>query len=446
MKKHIYRQIARLPFTNQRKYERGAASIVVVALLLLVMAIVVAFANRAIIFEQKTSANQYRATLAFEAAEAGLAWATAMLDEQKYITTACAATTASGNERFKDRYFNIQPDSTIEFTYINTSTPSASIAACIYNQAGGTMNCSCPARANPYPNPPALPPTNNPNTPNPTVPIAGSGYNLRFDIAFQSNSRTGTVDIISQGCTLPFGAAACTGGDASATVRATVGQVSGLSSPPAAPLTARGNVSIGNAALGVSNPDPNTNGVTINAGGTVDADSARITTVPGTPPKATLVGNDASLRDKTEDGLFASFFGMSKDAYKSLSYVLPCTSCTHTDLLAAYNAGERQIWVPSTMSITSSPTIGTPTDPFVMVVDGEINISGGPQISAVIYSTAATWNSTGGGSALFRGAIISEGNYTGNGTPDYYYDPDVMKRIRSSAKTFVQVPGSWKDF
>lgn len=446
MNNHTNRQILCMPGINQRKYERGAASVVVVALLLLIMAIVVAFANRTIIFEQKTSANQYRATLAFEAAEAGLAWAQAMLNEQKYITTACTEATASGNERFKNRYLNIRPDTTIEFTYVNSATPPAPIAACIYNQAGGSMNCSCPVRASPYPNPPTLSPTNTPNTPNPSVPTAGSGYNLRFDIAFESNTRTGTVNIISQGCTLPAGATACAGGDASATVRATLGQISGLATPPASPLTARGNVSIGNAALGVSNPDPNTNGVTINSGGTIDAASARITTVPGTPPKATLVGNDASLRDKTEDGLFSSFFGMSKDAYKSLSYVLPCTACTNTDLIKAYDAGERQIWVPGSMTINASPTIGTSTDPFVMVVDGAVNISGGPQISAVIYSTAATWDSTGGGSALFRGAIISEGDYTGNGTPDYYYDPEVMKNIRSSAKSFAQVPGSWRDF
>jgi hypothetical protein len=444
MKKNTNRQIVRVPEKNQRKHERGAASIVVVALLLLVMAIVVAFANRSIIFEQKTSANQYRATLAFEAAEAGLAWAQAMLNESKYITTDCAATTtATSNERFKDRYLNILEDTTIGFTYVNPATPYKSIAACVYNQAGGTMNCSCPRWTNPHPNPP----THILSALSPSIPTTGSGYNLRFDIEFESNTRTGTVDIISKGCTLTTGTpATCTGGDASAAVRATLGQISGLATPPSSPLTARGNVSIGNAALGVSNPDPNTNGVTINAGGTIDAANAIITTVPGTPPKATLVGNDSSLRDKTEDGLFASFFGMSKDAYKSLSYILPCTSCTDTDLITAYNAGQRQIWVPGSMTINANSTIGTSTDPFVMVVDGAIDISGGPQISAVIYSTAATWNSTGGGSALLRGAIISEGDYTGNGTPNYYYDPEVMRRIRSSAKSFAQAPGSWRDF
>lgn len=429
MKNDTKRQALHLPYKILRRYERGAASIIVVALLLLVMAIVVAFANRSILFEQKTSANQYRAMLAFEAAEAGLAWAQAMLNEQKYIDTSCtiAANPPTTNLRFKDRYLNF--DTTTTEVTPNPANP-VTVASCAYNQTGGAMNCSCPVTG---------------TAPSAVAPTTTSGYTPGFSIAFTKNAVTGTVDITSHGCTSVINNATCTG-DASATVRASLGQVSGLATPPASPLTARGNVSIGNAALGVINPDPNTNGVTINAGGDIDAVNARITTVPGTPPKSTLVGNDVSLRDQTEDGLFTTFFGMSKDAYKSLSYVLPCTACTDTHLITAYNTGERQIWVPGTMTINANSIIGTPSDPFVMVVDGAVNISGNPQISAVIYSTAATWNSTGGGSALFRGAIISEGDYTGNGTPDYYYDPDVMKRIRSSTKSFAQVPGSWRDF
>ena len=49
-------------------------------LLFFIISLVAAYAGRNLIFEQKTSANQYRATQAFEAAEAGLEWALAMLN------------------------------------------------------------------------------------------------------------------------------------------------------------------------------------------------------------------------------------------------------------------------------------------------------------------------------------------------------------------------------
>ena len=68
------------------------------------------------------------------------------------------------------------------------------------------------------------------------------------------------------------------------------------------------------------------------------------------------------------------------------------------------------------------------------------------RVFGVIYSTAITWDNTGGGAALLQGAAISEGNFTGNGTPDFYYDPNVLTKLRVDQGSFVRVPGSWRDF
>ena len=62
------------------RHAHGAAALIVVMMLFFVISMVAAYASRNLIFEQKTSANQYRATQAFEAAEAGLEWAAAMLN------------------------------------------------------------------------------------------------------------------------------------------------------------------------------------------------------------------------------------------------------------------------------------------------------------------------------------------------------------------------------
>jgi hypothetical protein len=50
--------------------QRGVATLVVVMVLLFLMALVAAYTSRNLIFEQRTSVNQYRSTQAFEAAEA----------------------------------------------------------------------------------------------------------------------------------------------------------------------------------------------------------------------------------------------------------------------------------------------------------------------------------------------------------------------------------------
>jgi hypothetical protein len=51
------------------------ATLTVVMVLFFVVSLVAAYAGRTSIFEQRTSANQYRSTQALEAAEAGLEWA-----------------------------------------------------------------------------------------------------------------------------------------------------------------------------------------------------------------------------------------------------------------------------------------------------------------------------------------------------------------------------------
>lgn len=418
-------------FTIDLRRQRGAGSLVVVAILLVVLSVAVMFGNKTILFEQKTSTNQYRSTLAFEAADAGLAWATAMLNKPEYITAACTTdttTVSSASVRFKDKYINVEATTGA----LSPKNSGAVVAACAYNLSGGAINCNCPAAG---------------TAPTAAAPTGSTGYTPGFAIALTTNSVTGTVDLVSYGCSAVINSTTCSG-DAGAKVSVTLGQASGLSTPPASPLTARGNVSVGNAALGVINPDPNTNGVTINAGGDIDAPKARISTIPGTPPLSTLVGNDSSLRNLTDDGMFATYFGMSKDVYKNLpaTTVLSCSSCTETELQNAYNSGARQIWIQGNLSMNANATIGSDTDPFVLVVDGTVEMRGDLQLYAVIYSTAITWDDTGGGSALLRGAAISEGNFEGNGTPDYYYDPGVMRRIRNAASSFVAVPGSWRDF
>ena len=53
--------------------QRGVAALVVTLLLFAAMCLVAAYAHRGVLFEQRASANQYRAAQAFEAAEIGRA-------------------------------------------------------------------------------------------------------------------------------------------------------------------------------------------------------------------------------------------------------------------------------------------------------------------------------------------------------------------------------------
>lgn len=407
---------------GRRAGQRGVSSLIVVVVLLAAMAMAIAYTQRNLVMEQKTSANQMRSTIAAEAAEAGLEWAAAMLNKGEKINSACTTSAVAGDVRFKARYISVD-------TSTGVLTPLAGTvhAACVWS--GSAWGCSCPAAGTA-----------------PSLTVSGSGSQPGFALVFSGSSAAGTVRVTSYGCTTAITGTTCSG-DGAAVASVLLGGVSGLATPPAAPLTARGYVSIGNAALGVINGDPSSNGITINAGMTIDADKARITTVPGTPPHASLVGNDPTLRDTTEAQMFATFFGMTKEAYKNMPSVKRVTCpCTETTITAQYANGVRQFWLDGDLVMNANLTIGSADDPVLLVVDGNITMRGDLRVFGVMYSTAITWDNTGGGSALLQGAVISEGNYTGNGTPDYYYDPRVLSKLRYDQASFVRVPGSWRDF
>ena len=84
--------------------QRGAATLGITLLLLFVVMLVAGVANRNLIFEQRASANQWRSTQAFEAAEAGLEWAQAMLASDAAIGDACEPDAAPGNTAFRERF------------------------------------------------------------------------------------------------------------------------------------------------------------------------------------------------------------------------------------------------------------------------------------------------------------------------------------------------------
>ena len=117
----------RLSFA-MRGAQRGAGAIVAVVLLYVAMAIIVIFANRNLIFEQKTSANQYRSTLALEAAEAGIEWASTMLNKSGLINNTCIDLTSGSGFSFRDKYLDyVQTSGT--WTVLGAS--GRAVAACV---------------------------------------------------------------------------------------------------------------------------------------------------------------------------------------------------------------------------------------------------------------------------------------------------------------------------
>jgi hypothetical protein len=403
--------------------QRGIAATTAALLLFLAMGIIVAFTNRSLVFEQRTSANQYRYTKAFEAAEAGLEWALASINLKESLDTSCVPDGAA-NSSFRGRYLTVNSS-----TGAITSTGLKPM--CVISAAG--YQCSCPAAGN---------------------AAVSADPGPAFLVEFTTAPQAGVVRITVHGCTSAAGQcipAPVGTPDGYAKVTALLGVLPALGTAPAATITAKDDVtwSGSGAAIGVVNTDPSTNGITINAGGDIAEEKVRITTIPGSPPSSSIIENDSSLSSISTDSMFSTFFGMTKEQFQGLAKTVTCpTNCTSTmeATVASFGNETPIIWVTNDMDISGTVSIGTTANPVILVVNGNIHINGTMDVVGMVYASSTTWNNTGGGSAFLRGAAVSEGSFTGNGSPDFFFDADVLNKLRFVPGAFSKIPGSWKDY
>ncbi len=433
--------------------QRGAASLAVTLLLLFSVTLAVFFANRSLIFEQKTSANQLRATVAFEAAEAGLEWAIAQINDPPVLQAApsCAPATSnfSTSVSFRERY--IVPTAGTNATPNGSFVPPADSRAACSIAANGALTCACP----------------NPGT----APVLGAADRPRFMVEFRAAAGDPlAVEIVSRGCTSsdPFCSDAGTArADAISVSRVSLKLVPTFGNAPAAALTT-GSATVTSGNLSVVNTDIPSNGITINAGTTVNqGGGTNVATIPGTPPSASILDNDYSLSaltsaDATGDLFFQSFFGKSIAAYKAdpRTVVVTAANCGTANACGSYvsskyNEGYQQFWIEPDVQFTNANlpavgTLGTQNKPIFLAGSGEVELKSNLVAYGMFYaSTAAAnenWDYDGSGSGTVFGAFVSRGNFDkGSGTLNIVYDGRIFGAGGIPSGLLVRVPGSWRD-
>ncbi len=445
------------PFSRpSRQY--GAAALVVTLLMLFGVTLVAFFANRGMIFEQRTSANQYRSTKAFEAAEAGLEWAVARLnDDKKMVGAPGCATTGTLTQSYADRYL---PLGSGGFTGLATVVGAAGNirSGCSISATTGATTCSCPS--------------------NTAGLVLGAADDARFTVEFVQDTDPWSVRVYAYGCTNRGTFCEPSTGatpDAVAVVSAVYKMKPAFPNAPGAGLvTGAATVTGGN--LNVINLDVASNGITINSGTNVELGTGtNVTTLPGTPGRASVLDNDPSLAaltgaDATGDIFFSSFFGESTTEFRNNPKTWTITSgscgsntrCTPscgsaascgTAISDAYNNGYSKFWADSDVAFSSNlptaGTLGTAADPIVIASSASIELKANLTAFGMFYAATASvdnlWDYSGSGTAKVYGAFVSRGAFNkGSGTLDLIYDANIFKP-ENSRGLMVRVPGSWRD-
>jgi hypothetical protein len=428
----------------------GFGALAVMLLLLFGSSIIVFYLNRGLIFEQKTSANQMRSTTAFEVAEAGLEWATGMLNSPQEITTACALT-SSTTTPFRQKY--LQVGGALVVTPAMTTYPGCKIN-------GTTLSCSCPD----------LPSAGNEAFANP----ANTAALPSFTVSFEATGDPQAVRVTSTGCTAQASGGVCRPNTAFTPTGATTGnsdawaQVSVilklrplLRAAPTAALTCGTSCAVGGAYT-ISNTDVASNGYLVDAGTTLTSSNyalAHYETIPGQPVENALVADDQSLAaiagtDPTcnNSAMFRTFFGTSIAEYAASPQVRSISCSTgptcRTAVENAYAAGWRNFYFPIGLQFTGNWTLGSsgPGNSVNIVTPGDFDITGNFDLYGLVYSNSANVNDVGTGTANIYGAMITCRGYNNNGSGRLEYDGSAYDGNVLRPGVMVRVPGSWRDF
>jgi len=370
--------------------QRGAATVAITLMLAFVVLLTVTFANRSVLFEAKTSSNQYRAAQAHEAAEAGLDWALAQLNNSSPIGDDCEPSSAATAVAFRERAI------------------TAMQAVCIERDSG--WSCRCPTSGE----------------------LGTDNATLSFTIRATAAAQPGLLQLSSTGRSR----------NTSAQVHAVLGRLPGLDTLPAAALTVRGSIV---AAYGIHHINPTTGGLTVHSGGSVDTTTLRLTSTPGTPASRSVAANDAALAQLTPQGLFASVFRMDKASWRAQPVVreMDCESSCDAALSQAA-ATDSLFWLRGGLRLNTPAVLGTPQRPVLLVVDGPVVLNASAVIHGVIYSTQTGWADTAG--ATLHGALIVEGDLAATGNTQIHHDNTVLQALHERSGSYARLPGGWRDF
>lgn len=422
--------------SRQSHHQRGAAALFVTVMLCFVTVLAVALAQRNVLVEEQRSANELRSGTASAAADAGLEWALARVNDPTPTTAACLPSGDATAPTFRARMLRIDAanGTVIPSTWNNAGIATPLQAACVRNATGWA--CSCPASDRPM------------------LPAADSGAIApAFFIELAPSARPGVVRVIATACTKASADAGCTaaraaGGEATTRIETAWALLPALRSAPAAALTVGGDVDVDSAALGVHNFDARSGALAIHAGGRVRADALRIGAPPGAPLGASIVSGDDDLRALASGRLFARHFGMDRAAWAAQPAArhVACTGECTSAIAAAFAAGARLLAIDGDATLEGPIALGSPDDPIVLAASGALRFSGDVAVHGVVHAAALEWSDAAPPRAFVRGAVVVAGDVNGNASADIVRDAAILDRLANGNGSFVRVNGSWKDF
>ncbi|MDG4868260.1 PilX N-terminal domain-containing pilus assembly protein [Guyparkeria sp. 1SP6A2] len=151
-----------------------------------------------------------------------------------------------------------------------------------------------------------------------------------------------------------------------------------------------------------------------------------------------VIDSDTSLAGLSDDELFLNYFGTNADSYRD---TVVTSNVDATSLDDGSTRSGEVIWVDG--DLNGLPDLGTRTEPVILIVDGNLDVSSNPQFNGVLYVRG---DIQGSGTPRINGALVAEGTVNkSGGNIEVLYDP-LAVGLASRLGSAVSVPGTWRDW
>lgn len=223
-----------------------------------------------------------------------------------------------------------------------------------------------------------------------------------------------------------------------------------LGTVPTSPVVSQGTVNLGGNSSIVNKENNST--IVSGTGVSLAGSSSTTTATGGSTPNnmgGDITQNSTALNSQTPSDLFASYFGVSSSVFKNnvTNYYSNSANTNYSSLLNGM-AGNT-IWIDQTAgnaTINGTVTIGTAANPVIIIVNGNLYLSGSATIYGLVYEMGGTTLTDVLGNVAIEGSLITSGTLSVTGSTTLTYNSTVLNVLKNSNGYFAKVPGSWKDF
>jgi len=391
---------------SARHREKGAATLVTAIVLMVVMLGISFYTSETVITEKKVVANDYRAKQAFNSAQAGLdygiAYARTGVDQDDNsvvdLSVGSGATSAIGQGSYSVTLTDISTSA--DMSLIRVDSQGFSDDNLVQRDVSVLIG-EVPV----LPNPPSLPVVARSN-------INTTG-NLQIYNHFENLNVWTGADLDSWGSSDTYVRDPDWSGFAGDTWDGTPADLERH-------LTATNNTVVDIPSI--QSTTKNTRGPDV-----IDGDT-NLGTLSGSEFIENFFGTDIEgLTNKAGESYTSGTFG----------------SASWADMTGIVYLNDGTDGPTGTFQISSNGTIGSPSSPVILVVDGDIRLSGNVTIYGLVV--ARNFLSAAGTVDVIGGVVAETQIQRANGTFSVYYDPGISAELADLKKMEV-VRGSWQDW